>query len=73
MDSLAESKSPIVKEPYMSKVIKIISGRTQHLLIDLPGNDVEIFDSQTLELKSKKNYQTKGSLSGAVQIEEENS
>ena len=73
MDSLAESKSPIVKEPYMSKVIKIISGRTQHLLIDLPGNDVGIFDSQTLELKSKKNYQTKGSLSGAVQIEEENS
>jgi hypothetical protein len=58
MDSFSESKSPIVKEPYMSKVIKIISGSTQHLLIDLPDNDVGIFDSQTLELKFKKNYQT---------------
>ena len=68
-DSLAESKKPIVTIPYMSKVIKYICGRTQHLLIDLPDNCVGIFDSQTLALKDSKNYQTQGRLSGAVQIE----
>jgi hypothetical protein len=57
----------------MSKVIKTICGSTQHLLIDLPDNFVGIFDSKTLELKSSKKYQSKGRLSGAVQIEGRNS
>ena len=59
----------------MSKVIKTISGigNTHQLLIEYPENCVGMFDSQTLSLKESKNYQTKGSLSGAVQIEGGNS